>query len=76
MILRRQCNGAKYTTEASGGTRKSAAVGERCVRIEAIPVRGGGVYRSENAGMSNEKHVRIMLAENLRVPTEGSSTSG
>ena len=75
MILRRQCNGAKYTTEATGDLLE-IAVGERCVRTEAVPVRGGGAYRSENAGMSNEKHVRIMLAENLRVPTEGSSTSG
>ena len=51
-------------------------VGERCGSIEAVPVRGRGATRSENAGMSSEKHVRIMLAESLRVPTEGSSASG
>ena len=51
-------------------------VGERCGSIEAIPVRGSGATRSENAGMSNEKHVRIMLAEIRRVPTAGSSASG
>ena len=26
----------------------------------------GGLYRSENAGMSSEKYVRIILAESLR----------
>ena len=34
---------------------------------------GGGQYRSENAGMSSEKYVRIILAENLRILGEGSS---
>ena len=33
----------------------------------------GGQYRSENAGMSSEKYVRIILAENLRILGEGSS---
>ena len=35
-----------------------------------------GAYGSENAGMSSEKHVRTMFAENLRFPTEGQSASG
>ena len=74
MILRRQCNGAKYSTEATESI--DGLVGERCGHVEAIPVRGGGESRRENVGMSNEKHVGIMLAENLRVPTEGSSASG
>ena len=32
-----------------------------------------GLYTSENAGMSSEKYVRIILAENLRFLEEGSS---
>ena len=32
-----------------------------------------GLYTSENAGMSSEKYVRIILAENLRFLGEGSS---
>ena len=36
----------------------------------------GGLYRSENAGMSSEKYVRIILAENLRFLGEGSSAQG
>ena len=34
---------------------------------------GGGLYRSENAGMSSAKCVRIILAESLRFLEEGSS---
>ena len=34
---------------------------------------GGGLYRSENAGMSSENYVRIIMAENLRFLEEGSS---
>ena len=32
--------------------------------------------RSENAGMSSENYVRIIMAENLRFPGEGSSAQG
>ena len=35
-----------------------------------------GLYRSENAGMSSEKYVRIILAESLRILEEGSSAQG
>ena len=35
-----------------------------------------GLYTSENAGMSSEKYVRIILAESLRFPEEGSSAPG
>ena len=35
-----------------------------------------GLYRSENAGMSSENYVRIIMAENLRFPGEGSSAQG
>ena len=33
----------------------------------------GGFYSRENAGMSSEKYVRIILAESLRFLEEGSS---
>jgi hypothetical protein len=39
-------------------------------------VRTGGALRSENAGMSSEKRVRISFTENLRFPEEGSSSQG
>ena len=47
--------------------RRASCVGRS--RIE----RGGGQRKSENAGMSSEKYVRIILAENLRFLEEGSS---
>ena len=39
-------------------------------------VRSGGLYSSENAGMSSENYVGIIMAENLRFPGEGSSAQG
>ena len=39
-------------------------------------VRSGGRYSSENAGMSSENYVRIIMAENLRFLEEGSSAQG
>ena len=33
----------------------------------------GGLYTSENAGMSSENYVRIIMAESLRFLGEGSS---
>ena len=38
--------------------------------------RSGGLYSSENAGMSSENYVGIIMAENLRFPGEGSSAQG
>ena len=35
-----------------------------------------GLYSSENAGISSENHVGIMMAENLRFLGEGSSAQG
>ena len=35
-----------------------------------------GRYTSENAGMSSENYVRIIMAENLRFLGEGSSAPG
>ena len=36
----------------------------------------GGLHRSENAGMSSENCVRIVMAENPRFPGEGLSSQG
>ena len=36
----------------------------------------GGRDTSENAGMSSENYVRIIMAESLRFPGEGSSAQG
>ena len=38
--------------------------------------RSGGLHSSENAGMSSENCVRIVMAENLRFPGVGSSALG
>ena len=36
----------------------------------------GGFHTSENAGMSSENYVRIIMVENLRFLEEGSSAQG
>ena len=36
-------------------------------------VSAGGLYGSENAGMSSANYVRIIMAESLRILGEGSS---
>ena len=36
----------------------------------------GGLHGSENAGMSSENYVGIIMVENLRFPGEGSSAQG
>ena len=38
--------------------------------------RERGQYTRENVGMSSERQVRILSAENLRFPEEGSSPQG
>jgi hypothetical protein len=50
---------------------KVTVVGERSVRDTSGTERSRAAYRSENAGMSSEKHVRNMFPVNLRFPTEG-----
>ena len=35
-----------------------------------------GQFRRENAGISSENYVRIIMAESLRFPGEGSSALG
>ena len=39
-------------------------------------VSTGGLHTSENAGISSENYVRIIMAENLRFLGEGSSAQG
>ena len=51
-------------------------VEERPVIGRRQTVRTAGRGRRENAGMSSENYVRIIMAENLRFPEEGSSAQG
>ncbi len=46
------------------------------MRAEGVAVRHAGLHTRENVGMSSESKVRILAAENLRIPEEGSSTQG
>ena len=47
------------------------SVGERRIRDEAKLTRFGGLYTSENAGMSSESGARNTTAVILRVPGQG-----
>ena len=51
-------------------------VDERCVKRRSYSGSSGGVSTSENAGMSSENYVRIIMVESLRFPEEGSSAQG
>ena len=73
--MRGKFNGAKHVTEAWDS--------HLCVSGRGASYTGGsgsgssrGRYTSENAGMSSENYVRIIMAENLRFPGEGSSAQG
>ena len=72
MTLRRKFNGAKTYTEAwdcyesNSGRRAS-------YKRRSLSGSAGGFYTRENAGMSSENYVRIIMAENLRFWEEGSS---
>jgi hypothetical protein len=71
--MRRKCPGLKSNTEAMATEmlgRGASYMGR------SHTVRSGGLYRSENAGMSSERMVRIHSVENLRIPEEGSSAQG
>ena len=50
--------------------RGASYTGRRCFGRKA------GRYTRENVGMSSERQVRILSAENLRIPEEGSSAQG
>ncbi len=62
--------GLKQTTEAAGarGLRAERAVGERSHAREAAAEASRGGVGSENAGMSNERGVRIPSADCPRIP--------
>ena len=51
-------------------------VDERCVNLRSYSGSSGGGSTSENAGMSSENYVRIIMVESLRFPGEGSSAQG
>ena len=51
-------------------------VGERSNQRRRLTVRTAGAFRSENAGMSSARWVRIPSTVCLRVPGEGSSSQG
>ena len=51
-------------------------VDERCVIGRSYTERSGGRGTSENAGMSSENYVRIIMVESLRFLEEGSSAQG
>jgi len=54
----------------------SSTVEERCVIGRSISGSICGRGTRENAGMSSENYVRIIMAENLRFLEEGSSAQG
>ena len=51
-------------------------VDERRVNRRSRIERSGGGSTSENAGMSSENYVRIIMVESLRFLEEGSSAQG
>ena len=78
-LVKRSCTenitGLKLGTEAADLRVSGDGRGAFC-RRRSRTVRSGGACRSENAGMSSEKHVRTVFAVSLRFPTEGQSASG
>ena len=72
MTLRRKFNGAKIYTEAWDWY---VSISGRGASYKGRSHSGsdGGLYTSENAGMSSENYVRIIMAESLRIQKEGSS---
>ena len=74
MTLRRKFNGAKLYTEAWDIL---LVYGRRALNAgRSRSESGGGLHRSENAGMSSENYVGIIMVENLRFLGEGSSAQG
>ena len=72
--MRGKFNGAKHVTEAWEYPMDIGRGASNTGRSRTG--RSGGLYSSENAGMSSENYVGIIMAENLRFPGEGSSTQG
>ena len=75
MTLRRKFNGAKICTEAWDWYVSISGRGAS-YKGRSHSESGGGRYTSENAGMSSENYVRIIMAESLRFQEEGSSAPG
>ena len=72
-MLRRRFNGAKHVTEAWA----VFILGRGAFHLgRSQSGSTGGLNGSENAGMSSENCVRIVMAENLRFPGVGSSAPG
>ena len=72
--MRGKFNGAKHTTEAWDCLYDNGRGASNAGRSRTG--RSGGLHSSENAGMSSENYVGIIMAENLRFPGEGSSAQG
>ena len=72
--MRRKFNGAKIYTEA--WERRNTLVGEHSIIGRSMIERTCGRDRRENAGMSSENYVRIIMVENPRFLEEGSSAQG
>ena len=72
--MRGKFNGAKHITEA-WACLLDRGRGASCTG-RSRSGSSGGLHSSENAGMSSENYVGIIMAENLRFPGEGSSTQG
>ncbi len=70
--------GLKLVTEAVDlrGLRAAQVVGERSQAREAAAEASRGGLRSENAGVSNERRVRIPPADCPRFPEQRSSAQG
>ena len=51
-------------------------VDERRVNLRRCTGRSAGGSTRENAGISSENYVRIIMVESLRFPEEGSSAQG
>src|ERR1700751_5679266 len=70
--------GLKLVTEGAGagGFRADRAVGERSQGSEAAAEASRGGLGSENAGMSNERGVRIPSTDCPRFPEQRSSAQG
>ena len=73
MDLRGKCNGAKHITEAWDAVMHGRGASNARGSLSGST---GGLHSSENAGMSSENYVGIIMAENLRFLGEGSSAQG
>ena len=73
--MRRKFNGAKICTEAWAWHESVRGRGASCERRSQSGSVGGSHTR-ENAGMSSENYVRIIMAGSPRFQKAGSSASG